>query len=418
MRDLDIKGSSAPNLTSNFSTINNNNYQGPANHLFSKDVYDKTGGTFFYSSFENYAYWDNKGTGDFSVYNALGTPSNGNNFFYQRGNFLPYNTFEGRGLSTNTNTKDENGKDLSTEDPRYNEPLYLIEDADYYFGMTVSANFAQLKDGKYNGEDMIYEFNGDDDMWVFVDDVLVLDLGGVHDAQSGSINFATGEVKWTNINNSTKQDNGKTTTIRAQFDAADKEAKGGNKTDSTQWREDTFADYTNHEIKIYYMERGAGASNCKMKFNLPTMPKDSITVEKEVTNINQGSYSDVDFNFKLYVKAADQTAAKEQYDETTTDIVKKVMYTMNCKRAEPTTWPTAQPTPQPKQTRKQVFLPLSISNRLFSTISRLIPNTLSRKWTLDRMSMTNVRSMETPWARKVIISAKLSRKAVSCRRKL
>ena len=323
LKDPDIQGSSAPDFNINFSTINNNNYQGQANHLFSKDVYDKTGGTFFYSSFENYAYWDNKGTGDFSVYNALGTPSNGNNFFYQRGNFLPYNTFEGRGLSTNTNTKDENGKDLSTEDPRYNEPLYLIDDADYYFGMTVSANFAQLKDGKYNGEDMIYEFNGDDDMWVFVDDVLVLDLGGVHDAQSGSINFATGEVKWTNINNSTKQDHGKTTTIRAQFDAADKEAGNGNKTASTNWRENTFADYTNHEIKIYYMERGAGASNCKMKFNLPTMPKDSITVEKEVTNINQGSYSDVDFNFKLYVKAADQEAAEKQYSETTTDIVKK-----------------------------------------------------------------------------------------------
>ncbi|MDO5432229.1 fibro-slime domain-containing protein [Eubacterium sp.] len=315
--------SSAPDLTPNFSTKNNNsNYQGSANHLFSKDVYDKTGGTFYYSSFENYAYWD-KRSGNFSVYNALGTPSNGNNFFYQRGNFLPYNTLEGKGLSTNSNTKDENGKNLDENDPRYNEPLYLINNANFYFGMVVSANFAQLKDGKYNDQEMVYEFNGDDDMWVFVDDVLVLDLGGVHDAQSGSINFATGEVKWTNINNNNKQDNGKTTTIKAQFEAADKEAKGGNKTDSTQWREDTFADYTNHEIKIYYMERGAGASNCKMKFNLPTMPKDSITVEKEVTNINQGSYSDVDFNFKLYVKAADQTAAAGQYDGTTTDIVKK-----------------------------------------------------------------------------------------------
>ncbi|RHO56273.1 fibro-slime domain-containing protein [Eubacterium sp. AM05-23] len=314
LKDPDIQGSSAPDFNINFSTINNNNYQGQANHLFSKDVYDKTGGTFFYSSFENYAYW-NRSSGNFSVYNALGTPSNGDNFFYQRGNFLPYNTFVGRGLSTNTNTKDENGKDLSTEDPRYNEPLYLIDDADYYFGMTVSANFAQLEGGKYNGEDMIYEFNGDDDMWVFVDDVLVLDLGGVHDAQSGSINFATGEVKWTNINNSTKQDKGKTTTIKAQFDAADKEAKGGNKTASTQWRGNTFADYTNHEIKIYYMERGAGASNCKMKFNLPVVPKGSVTVRKEIENIDEGSYSDVNFNFKLYVEDPDA-------DESSTDTIK------------------------------------------------------------------------------------------------
>lgn len=50
------------------------------------------------------------------------------------------------------------------------------------------------------------------------------------------------------------------------------------------------------------MERGAGASNCKMQFNLPTVPKDSISVTKEVTNVNEGAYTDVDFNFKLYVE--------------------------------------------------------------------------------------------------------------------
>lgn len=335
-------------------TANNQNYLGKANHLFREDVYTGTvpkigsAGTFYYSSFDNYAYWpkgaeenvvsDEDGTYPFKVYQQIGTPKLGSSselFYYQRGNFMPYNPIKDGEFADNTlNLYDENGKVLNQDDARYKEKLYKTQQPEwsryplqdgndytennYYFGMVVTANFIQQKNGKYNGQDMVYKFNGDDDMWVFIDGVLVLDLGGVRDAQSGEINFSTGEVKWTNYNSTHTINEGNlgegckdfTKTIKDQF-------KDTSKENITEWNNNgegaTFADYTGHEIKIFYMERGAGASNCKMQFNLPTVPKDSISVTKEVTNVNEGAYTDVDFNFKLYIEqnARESTDGKE-----------------------------------------------------------------------------------------------------------
>lgn len=314
-------------LTESFS-VKTDNYQGKANHLFRKDIYDNpnTKGTFYYSSFENYAYWkesndkiDKETPYDFTVYDQIGTPSNENAYFYKRGNFMPYNKIEAGKFSSNSNYYDEDGKKLDEKSLRYGEKLYKTQWSeapgaqngnDYWFGMVMSASFTQLEGGRYNGQDMIYEFNGDDDMWVFVDGVLVLDLGGIHDAHSGSINFATGEVQVKdskNVNGSVVEIVHEPTSIKEQFENTEK----GKSMSEEDWDGNTFSDYSNHEIKIFYMERGGGASNCKMKFNLPVMPKDSITVRKEVTNINEGSYSDVNFNFRLFLQDNEATQVDE-----------------------------------------------------------------------------------------------------------
>ena len=77
----------------------------------------------------------------------------------------------------------------------------------YHFGMTFSTEFFMTENGKINGdadgEPITFEFSGDDDVWVFVDEKLVLDLGGIHDKISGSIDFANGESKisYVNMNN-------------------------------------------------------------------------------------------------------------------------------------------------------------------------------------------------------------------------
>ena len=246
------------------------------NHLFLQSSFD-VDGSYEYSSFKNYAYLEDDG--NFTVYDALGTPSNENYLWYKRGNFMPYNSINVNSVSTNKNRYDENGHDLSDSDPAYDKTLYKTQgDNDYYFGMYVEADFNQPSNGKLtNGSDMVYEFNGDDDLWVYVDGVLMLDIGGIHDAHSGSINFATGDITYDSVSG---------TTIKAQFKAA------GVFPDGSPWDDSRVSEFFNgntlkyissHNFKMFYMERGAGASNLKMKFNLEVIPTYEVNFNKVTT---------------------------------------------------------------------------------------------------------------------------------------
>ena len=243
------------------------------NHLFLQSSFNEDG-SYEYSSFKNYAYLGDDG--NFTVYDALGTPSNENYLWYKRGNFMPYNSINVNSVSTNKNRYDENGHDLSDSDPAYDKTLYKTQgDNDYYFGMYVEADFNQPSNGKLtNGSDMVYEFNGDDDLWVYVDGVLMLDIGGIHDAHSGSINFATGAITYDSVPG---------TTIKAQFQTAGVFPDGSAWDDSRVsefFNGNTLKDFTKHNFKMFYMERGAGASNLKMKFNLEVIPTYEVNFNK------------------------------------------------------------------------------------------------------------------------------------------
>ena len=214
------------------------------NHLFS---YDASTGTYSYDSDQNYAYYNNNSNNtekNFIVYadknykNSSGT--------HKVGAFMPYASWN--------DTNDQNK---------------------YAFGMTIAFDFLQPKDGKINGQDMIFSFSGDDDVWVFIDNKLVLDLGGVHDMATGSINFATGEVK---VNGSSN------TTLQRIFGST------------------RFTDYTSHSLKFFYMERGRGESNCSLRFNLPPRPTNSIEIVKSLANSDKEKYTNAEFEFKAYLE--------------------------------------------------------------------------------------------------------------------
>lgn len=142
-------------------------------------------------------------------------------------------------------------------------------DIDFYMSETGTLTAA---DGTQ--KDITFNFSGDDDVWVYVDGVLVLDLGGAHKVSSGSINFSTMEVIYkaavdssdninsrtavpkTNDEYATNKDYVKTVGLANIFKANG--AEFNNKNSSKK-----------HTLQMFYMERGSFDSNCSVSFNLP-----------------------------------------------------------------------------------------------------------------------------------------------------
>ena len=151
----------------------------------------------------------------------------------------------------------------------------------YSFGMNLGADFYMPEDGEVNNQHMVFDFTGDDDVWVFIDGVLVLDLGGIHQALHGSIDFATGKITY---DKTQSYGNPPAATITQAFTNA------GKTWDSTA--------YKTHHLSFFYLERGDGGSNCKIKFNLPVKPSKTIDIEKETLGTID---ADKQFQFQLLV---------------------------------------------------------------------------------------------------------------------
>ena len=245
-------------------------------------------GQYYYDSAENAADFDTA-SGRFIVrtYRERGktTASQGTGQYYD---FFPFTYWDGT-------TKADAG---SARWYNYENTA----EVDYWYGMTMEAAFSMPAGGIVNGsDDMIFSFSGDDDVWVFIDDVLVLDLGGTHGVVSGSINFATGEIKQYLDWNGTGEGSSGTsypTTLEARFAAAGETPTGGwNPVETAHGK--VFADYTEHTIKFFYLERATSCANCKIRFNMPVLPTGKLTVEKELEGAETELTRDAEFGFVL-----------------------------------------------------------------------------------------------------------------------
>ena len=192
-----------------------------------------------------------------------------------------------------------------------------------YNGMELSAGFVQTPSGKDAwGHDIIFEFTGDDDFWFYVDNELVLDLGGIHSALAGNVNFCTGDVVAQTGNGTTSNTN-----LRDLFaenyrgrnpGATDTEVNNYLKDffavdhiedDGTVVYEKMFKDYSVHKMRIFYMERGAGASNLHMRFNLSYVKPGDVMLTKETTGTNELDFDLVEYPYQIWYAEREGTEA-------------------------------------------------------------------------------------------------------------
>ena len=277
------------------------------NHLFYLD----DDGYYTFDSAQNYAFIDTvNGSKDFALYN-LGKDNNNNDLKYP--GFYPLTDYE----------KSWNGLSTSQQHTtKYN----------HHFSLTMSAEFMIPENGLINGKEEIFRFSGDDDVWVFVDGKLVLDLGGIHQPIGASINFATGKVTYeTGIGSNAGGTKKNCNTVQVgQYDNQKIGPRSEIQTNLKSIIDNNTPD-TVHTIQFFMCERGGCDSNCLLQFNLVML--ENLHVGKKVTGLKQNEDPDKLFGFIIYLENKDGV-----YEPITADTVNNNDTMLKLKKVVPSVY--------------------------------------------------------------------------------
>ena len=281
------------------------NYLFDASERSGKTIYPNVNNLFWdengklrFDSDESYAYYV-QGTKDFKVYNTTYDEEGSTDTETFKVGFFPFNDYDARyqcihGDDFEWNcTGSKNTHGVTDEVGHFN----------HHFGLSMTGTFEIV-----NNQDMTFHFSGDDDLWVFVDDVLVLDIGGIHNPISGDIDFGTtdGDVSVSpNVvpidgNNSYLAPD----TIKEAFEKAGKTWDG--------------SEGSYHEIKVFYIERGGMYSNLEMEIDLPLVPSGDLAFDKKddsaagVPGARFQLFTDPDCTQPLSYKSEDAYAVSDE----------------------------------------------------------------------------------------------------------
>lgn len=248
--------------------------------------------------------------------------------------FIDYDHYSADSKSNPMYTSSNYAKDQNNNKGFFplNKPGDSSNDTNYAFGVKFTIDFTVSDDGVIVSADgtetpVEFSFTGDDDVWVFIDGYLVLDMGGAHTMASGTIDFQdlsatvsqAAQVSSTYFNPSYYYDS-----YNYGGDGEQREGLTIQNNVKTAFPAELAADFQNeyttgisqvHTLTMFYMERGTIESNMSIEFSMSPIPT-GLTVSKDIENVNPGLNAAVqdDDEFSFTIEATDKDGNGASFD--------------------------------------------------------------------------------------------------------
>lgn len=262
-----------------------------------------------------------------------------------------YTDDNSKNRGSNNNTEDENNKNQPRGygffpfNQKITEENRNVNKYNYGFGAKLQFDFTLTDDGQVqvgdNPKDKVpikFFFSGDDDVWVYIDGQLVLDVGGAHGKASGLLEFGqttdgtantvTPYVSSNKTGGAVYEDDAKNKFVyfngrKVTFDKKGKIHKGDD--------EFTLTKGTTHTLTMFYMERGMWESNMAVAFNFPDNNELQVEKKVDVTGVNdlfkKSFQNQKIFTFNIKNLATHYGAKDTSYTEGETKALPKEAYT-------------------------------------------------------------------------------------------